>query len=113
MSQTLRVEPGVTDLGGLQALGNDPSHWWTLRSLWNITPQHTFDVAVRRVGALPDPAVPAYTAFNARVGWQVTKDLNLALMADNLFDRRYAEWGSPRDRVEHGRSLFLQLLWRL
>jgi len=113
LDQTLRVKQGVTDLGGLQSLGNDPSHWWTLRSLWDITAQHTFDLALRRIGALDDPAVPAYTSFNARLGWQVTKDLNIALMAENLFDRRHAEWGVPANRVEHERSFLLQLLLRL
>lgn len=112
LDQDLRLRPGVQDPVGLRAHGNDPSHWWKLRSLWNVTPRHTFDVTVRRVGALPDPRVPAYTAFAARVGWQVSRELSLALVAENLFDPRHPEWGPAENRVEHERSVFLQLVWR-
>jgi iron complex outermembrane receptor protein len=112
LDQDLRTRAGVIDAGGLRALGNDPSHWWKLRSLWNVTPQHTFDVAIRRVGALPEPRVPAYTAVSARFGWQVSRELDLAIVAENLFDPRHPEWGPAENRVEHERSVFLQLVWR-
>jgi iron complex outermembrane receptor protein len=43
---------------------------------------------VRRVAALPDPQVPAYTAWDLRYGWRPRADLLLALIGRNLFQPR-------------------------
>ena len=113
LDQDLRVKPGGLDVGGIAALGNDPSHWWTLRSSLDITSQHRFDLTVRRVGALKLPAVPAYTAVDARFGWTISRVLTAGLVLRNLFDPKHPEWGVAANRVEHERSALLQLSWRL
>ena len=110
--ERLRLKPGSADLGGLAALGNDARHWWTLRSAWDIGPRHEFDVMVRHVGALPNPAVPSYTAVDARLGWKPRRDLEISLAAQNLFDPRHPEWGAAAARAEFERGVFLKILWR-
>jgi iron complex outermembrane receptor protein len=110
---SLEVTPGGVDLGGIASLGNDPRHWIKLRSSMDLTPRHTWELALRRFGALPQPAVPAYTAVDTRLAWQATPSVELALVGRNLFDKRHAEWGSPANRVEFERELLLQLRWRL
>jgi iron complex outermembrane receptor protein len=101
------------DLDSLPSLGNDPSHWWTLRSSFDIGPRHEVDVMLRGMGALPNPSVPAYTAVDARWGWHINRELEFSLVGQNLFDPRHAEWGTAANRAEFARAVFVKLLWRM
>jgi iron complex outermembrane receptor protein len=112
MHERLRVKPGSLDVGGVAALGNDPSAWWSLRSLVDLTPQHEFDVTIRHVGALPNPAVPAYTAVDARLAWRPDPRWEIALVLQDLFDRAHPEWGVPGARAEIERGAFLRVQWK-
>ncbi len=94
------------------ATGNDPAHQFSLRSTMNLPHATELDLTLRRIGALPDPAVPAYTALDARLGWHVSKDLELSFSATNLTDGRHPEFGAAPSRSEIGRSFFLSLLWK-
>lgn len=109
----LRLKPGSTDPTGPSALGNDPRHQWTMRSSLNAGPRHEFDVSVRHVGALPIPAVPAYTAVDLRWGWQVTRQTEISLNVQNLLDRRHVEFGGGPTASQLRRSAWLRLLWRM
>ena len=111
--QLFRVQPGATAIGGTAALGNDPEFWWTLGSAIDFFDNFEFDVSARRVGSLPNPQVPAYTAVDARLGWKFRRDFELSLRASNLSDPRHAEWGVAPGRAEIERSLFVKLLWRM
>ena len=113
LDQDLRLASGATDVGGVAALGNDPSHWWSLRSSYDISSNQHLDVMVRRVGALETPQVPAYTAVDARYGLKISRDVEAGLVLRNLFDSRHAEWGTAENRVEHERSALVQVSWRL
>jgi iron complex outermembrane receptor protein len=110
--QTLRVRAGEIDAGGMQALGNDPRHWWSLRSSLDVTPRLAWDVSLRRVGARPQPHVGAYTALDTRLAWSALPTLEVALALHNLADPGHAEWGLAASRVELQRSAQLQLNWR-
>jgi iron complex outermembrane receptor protein len=113
LEQNLRLKPDSMDTSGIDALGNDPKHQWLLRSAFDLTPRHEFDVMVRRIGALPDPSVPAYTAVDARLAWRARRDLELSVTVNNLFDTGHPEFGVPATRSEFERSIFLKVLWRL
>jgi iron complex outermembrane receptor protein len=113
LEQNLRLKPDSMDTSGIDALGNDPKHQWLLRSAFDLTPRHEFDVMVRRIGALPDPSVPAYTAVDARLAWRARRDLELSVTVNNLFDAGHPEFGVPATRSEFERSIFLKMLWRL
>jgi iron complex outermembrane receptor protein len=110
LRQRLRVEPGSTDPEGPRALGNDPPHQWALRSAWDVSPGVDLDIGVRRVAALPDPQVPAYTVVDGRIGWRVRDDLSVSFVVRNLFDD-HPEFGSAPDRSEIARSLAVQATW--
>ncbi len=112
LQEKLRLREGAVDFGGRQSLGNDPRHWWTLRSALDITPRLAWDISLRHTGALPSPAVPAYTALDTRLAFAATPTLELALAVHNLADPRHPEWGSPANRVEFERAVLLQLRWR-
>ncbi len=113
LSRKIRLEPGATDAGGEAALGNDPSHWWSLRSTLDVTPRLVWDVSVRGSGSLPAPAVPSYADVDMRLAWSLRPDVEIALSVRNLTDDRHPEWGVATNRIEFGRSTALQLRWRL
>ena len=48
---------------------------------------------MRHVAALPDPVVPAYTAFDARLAWRPRPDVELSLTGQNLFGTEHVEFG--------------------
>ena len=112
MQQRLRVKPGTVDLGGLASLGNDPSHWWSLRSAWDISDQLELDVMLRHVGSRSTPRVPSYNVADARMGWRLSRKLELALTLQNLFDPNHAEWGVAGNRAQSERGALLTLVWR-
>lgn len=113
LDQNLRLKPGSGDTSGIAAAGNDPRHQWNLRSSLDLPGRQEFDVMVRYVGPLPSPSVPGYTALDARYAWQFERGLELALIAQNLFDRSHPEFGAAATRSEIERGVFLKLRWSL
>lgn len=93
------------------AEGNDPSNQWSLRSSYDFSNGTELDVAMRHVGALPNPAVPAYTVTSIRLGLDLTHNLELSLIASNLFSPRHVEFG-PTGTAEYGRAFYARLTWR-
>jgi iron complex outermembrane receptor protein len=113
LDQNLRLKPDSGDRIGVAAAGNDPKHQWNLRSSLDLPGRQEFDVMVRHVGALPSPSVPGYTALDARYAWHFERGLEVALIAQNLFDRSHPEFGDAATRSEIERGLFLKLRWSL
>ena len=111
LDMDLGLKPGSTDPFGTEVLGNDPSYQWQLRSSLDLTASHEFDVMLRRVGALPDPAVPAYTAVDVRLGWQASRTTELSLTVQNLFDSGHPEFAHLTTLSDFERSVFLKLVW--
>ncbi|HEY1230034.1 MAG TPA: TonB-dependent receptor, partial [Ramlibacter sp.] len=103
------LSPTTTSFPGL---GNDPSHQWSLRSSVNLGARTDLDLMVRRVGALPSPAVPSYTAVDASLAFQATPSLRLAILGRNLFDPRHVEFGPPATASQYGRLWMVQATWR-
>jgi iron complex outermembrane receptor protein len=106
-------KPGSSDVTGVSQLADDPRQTAQLRSSWDLARTVEFDVAARYVGKLPDPAVPAYTVVDGRLGWRVRPDLELSLIVQNAFDRKYAEFGTVATRAEFARSYLMKLQWKL
>ncbi len=48
-----------------------------------------FTAQTHTVGFDHDVNVPGYTVWNARVGYQLTPEIELAMNANNLFDKTY------------------------
>jgi iron complex outermembrane receptor protein len=108
----LYVEQGSTDPTGPSALGNDPNFYASLRSQLDLSERVKFDVGVRRVGRLPEPVVPAYTAVDARLAWQMRRDLEFSVLGQNLFDPGHVEFEDPTTASEIARAFYVQMLWR-
>jgi iron complex outermembrane receptor protein len=106
------TEPSSRDLSAGTGLAtSDPSNHWMLRSSHDLAAGQELDLTLRHVGALARPAVPAYTAVDLRYGWRMNKALELALIGQNLFDPRHAEYGAAPGRHSFERAVLLKLVW--
>jgi iron complex outermembrane receptor protein len=112
LRQRLRFKPESHSTSGVSAEGNDPSSHWSIRSMFDLAPGHELDVEIRRVGALPNPAVPAYVAVNFRYGWRVTRDLELSISGENLLDHHHPEFGAAATRSEIDRTFYAKAQWK-
>ena len=110
LRQRLSFKPDSGDTNA-SAAGNDPAHQWLLRSSVDLPNRTEFDIGVRRVGALPNPSVPAYTAVDVRYAWRLLRELELALIGQNLFASSHAEFGDAATRSEMARGAYAKLRW--
>ena len=110
LRQHLRLKPDSGDTN-VSAAGNDPAHQWLLRSSLDLSNSTELDIRVRRVGALPNPSVAAYTAVDVRYAWRLLRELELALVGPNLFASSHAEFGNAATRSELARGAYLKLKW--
>ncbi len=98
--------------GATNLANNDPSAWGQLRSSIDLSDSLQFDLTLRRVGALPTPPLPAYTALDVRLGGTVARQLELSLMAQNLLAAGHTEFGPVANRTAWARALFGRATWR-
>ena len=110
LRQRLSFRPDSGDTN-VSAAGNDPAHQWLLRSSLDLPNRTELDIGVRRVGALPNPSVPAYTAVDVRFAWRLLRELELALVGQNLFASSHAEFGDAATRSEMARGAYAKLRW--
>lgn len=110
LHQSMQLKAGSNDLAGPGTAGKDPSHTMQLRSTYNLALGKELEVAVRKVAALENPAVPAYTAVDARFGWQVNPEFEVSVTAQNI-NGDHAEYGPVATRSEIPRSVAVRLVW--
>ena len=106
--EQLSFKAGDPGLLGAAEAGDDPSAQGQIRSSMTLGHDVTFDATVRSVAALPNPAVPAYTDLNARLGWNVTKRVQLSVSGFNLLHAYHAEYPSSQGGAVP-RSVFVEL----
>lgn len=109
MRHSTEIVPGHANLGD-DPLGNNPRRTASLRSLMNIGEKLQLDLFARYVGGLPAPAIPSYTQLSARLGWRVSRQLELSLTGSNLLDA-HVEFGAPNVRAVFERSYFAKATW--
>ncbi len=103
--------PGSNDTVSVATSGKDPAYSAQLRSTVALSNAVDLDLAVRRVAALRKPDVPAYTAVDMRLGWQLRPDLHLSLALQNL-NGSHAEYAPLATRSEVPRAIAVRLVWR-
>jgi iron complex outermembrane receptor protein len=104
LRKDLRFQPGSSRLGGIQSAGDDPDYQLSAGSMMTLPRGLTLDLHLRRVGALPAPASPAYTELNGRLAWALTRSVELSLSGLNLLNDNHAEFGSVQSTVQIGAS---------
>jgi iron complex outermembrane recepter protein len=113
LQEDLRLKAGSTDPVGVDnpTLRNDPDYQWQLRSSLDLPRDFQFDLQLRRVDALPNPQVPAYTELDLRLAWLVGNGLELAIAGRNLLHDQHPEYGDAATRSEIERSVYGQMRW--
>ncbi|CUI09089.1 TonB-dependent receptor plug domain-containing protein [Massilia antarctica] len=102
--------PDSRDISDALGIGtNDPSSYWSLRSSHELSDQLQAELALRRVGQLPQPLVPAYYELDLRMAWQPNPNMEVALSGQNLLHRAHAEFGPAATRRLIERTVSLQL----
>ena len=111
---SLRLEPGSTDSVGVRNanLANDPRHQWSIRSSHDLGRRLELDLMLRRVGALANTAIPAYSALDLRLAWRPNAAWEISIVAANLTDSRHAEFGNPAAAAQFGRMAYAKAVWR-
>jgi iron complex outermembrane receptor protein len=114
LEKDLELEPGSSDPAGVNnpTLANDPEFQWSLRSSLQLPLGLALDLAVRRVDSLPNPDVPRYTAVDARLAWEQSRQFTVDLSVLNLFDAHHAEFEAAPNRSELPRAILLTFDWR-
>lgn len=110
LHERLRLKPGSNDLAGPGTSGKDPEHTLQLRSQYAFDERREIDMALRKVAALENPAVPGYWALDARFGWRLARNLELSLVGQNL-NGGHGEYGPRETRAELGRRVGVKLVW--
>lgn len=111
MEKKTHVAIGQVDLIPNQHIGNDPGIQASLRSTIFVTPEVDLNFAVRTVGDLPSPAVPAYTEVGARFSCRALPNLGLAVSGENLLNANHPEVGDAASRRLVRRSFFGTVRW--
>jgi iron complex outermembrane receptor protein len=111
LHESLRLRPGASTAVPLSQETDDPSDQFSLESSMNLRPDLTLDARLRYVGALPDPALAAYTELSARVAWQAVPGVELSLVGRNLLHERHLEFPAP-DGEAIARSVYAGVAWR-
>jgi iron complex outermembrane recepter protein len=114
LRKDLRLEPDSGDPIGVDNpnLSNDPGGQWMLRSSLTPWSNHEVDGTIRRVGKLPHPVVPAYTAVDMRYAWRARPSLELSVLGQNLFDPSHPEFNAAPARAEFARGVLVRATWR-
>jgi iron complex outermembrane receptor protein len=109
LQKDFHFKPGSSKLTGVAQAGDDPKYRAMLRSSMDLSRVLTLDATLRFVGALPKPALPAYTELGARLGWAVGPHLELSLVGENLLHDTHVEY--PQGAAI-GRTVLADLRWR-
>ena len=111
----MRIEkaPNSLDVGTARGIeGSSPKHEVTVQSALDLTKKLSLDLTYRYVAALPGQIVPAYSTGDARFAWHISRQLELALVGQNLFQPfHFEDGGDPGPLVGIKRSGYVKLTW--
>ncbi len=116
--------PNSMDVGTAPGImGSSPDHEFFAQSAWDVSKILQFDVDVRFESSLPGQTneqgqfVHAYSTADARLGWQVNRELELSFVGRNLLQPHHVEFGSDPSAdgtvafVGIRRSAYVKLTW--
>jgi outer membrane receptor protein involved in Fe transport len=113
LRQSLHLTPYSIDVGAVQSTeGANPARWGIVRSSLDIGPRTQFDLTMRYVGALAQPAVPSYTALDLRLGWKLRPNVDLSIAGQNLLGSGHGEFTDIATRTDIKRAVFVKLVCR-
>jgi iron complex outermembrane receptor protein len=102
-------------MASVQDEGRVPQHQFSLRSHMDFGSHWELDATLRFVDELPDFPIEQYLAMDLRIAWKPTRNLELALVGQNLFDDRHPEYASTllgTQSTEVERSVYARVTLR-
>ena len=112
LEEDIRVKPGGTDINGGHTEATDPEQQFSISSSVTLPRRVEVDGRLRWVdrlnnfaGGVSVGSVPSYFELDLRVGWQVTKNVELSVVGQNLLHDRHPEFGVPgptQHEIERG-----------
>lgn len=118
IKENIHVAPGEVDFThGLNETA-DPQNQVSLRSSMDLPQNIEFDAGMRWVDTLTlnsgptAGTVPAYFELEAKLAWHPTKDLEIAVVGQNLLHDQHAEYGFPGpNQVQIERNVYGKIAW--
>ncbi|HUR40043.1 MAG TPA: TonB-dependent receptor [Verrucomicrobiae bacterium] len=107
-------KPGSTDTTEAAVIeDSSPRHQAGIRTYWQPSPAWNAAAFLRYVSEVGAEAreIPAYAELNARLGWRLTEQVEIALVGENLFDAQHAEARTPTSYSEVERSGLVEVNW--
>jgi iron complex outermembrane receptor protein len=100
LKKKLRIKPGGADGNNASAESDDPENQFVIQSMFDIKKHIGAGFVFRYVSILPLADVPAYAGLDVQVGVDITKNVMLSVIGQNLLDDRHPEFipSSPSSR---------------
>jgi iron complex outermembrane receptor protein len=113
LKKHLWLKAGSKDANHATAESDDPQHQLVIQSNIKLPARFELGTVVRYVDKLPEPYVPSYLGLDVRIGWMLSKTIELNLVAQNLLDNHHPEFipASPSAR-EIERSIYGKATFR-
>jgi len=119
LKEHLRIKPGHIDINAALNETSDPAQRCLLHSSVNFARGWEWDAGLRWTDERPTHSgavagmVPGYFELDLRLGWRVSKALELSVVGQNLLHDQHVEYGYPgTTRGELQRSVHGKLTWR-
>ncbi len=93
-----------------------PKHLFSFVGCYTVLPNLHVDFRVNYTSKLKSFGVPSYLGADVKLHWYFNKNLELSLVAQNIFDSEHPEFGqtyalrTPLREVQ--RAAFLKLIWK-
>jgi iron complex outermembrane recepter protein len=94
------------------AEGSSPNHQFFISSSWDLRKNMDFDLMARYVDALPSLGVPSYTTMDLRLAYRPRKNLELAIVGQNLLQTYHEEFASFFLPTQVPRGCYGTLTWK-
>ncbi|MGN6555466.1 MAG: TonB-dependent receptor plug domain-containing protein, partial [Verrucomicrobiota bacterium] len=115
LEMQLRTRPGSTDtVTASMVEGQSPEQQCSLRSSLDLPHNLSLDGTLRYVDRLPSFQIDSYVTLDVRLGWRPTKNLELALVGQDLLEPRHAEFHPTTIQTQATqvpRSFYGKLTW--
>jgi len=119
LKEHLHVKDGQLDINAALNETSDPEHQFQIRSSMDLPGNVELDTGLRWVDTLYNNngstvgTVPSYFELDVRLGWHVTKNLELSIVGQNLLHDQHPEYGFPSPtREEIVRSVYGKVSWQ-
>lgn len=115
LDMELENKPGSNDPSSIPGYeGSSPRHQVVVQSFVNLPKKLQFDQTYRYVSALPAQTVASYQTMDARIGWSISRQLEVSVGGRNLLRPHFAQYGSdPGGLVETKRAVYANVVWRI